>query len=298
MTQKFGRSFRLTIDCKDGKGPILITMPFTIRFWIERSTLSDLNTMSIDIYNLSADNRARIFQDSWIPGLDPTLPKDTPPGRTITVELGYQNLYRVFYGTIQQASTARQGTNLITRIDAMDLRYDISATQTYQTLESGQSVANVIKFLISQFPTLQLGGVGDYPEIIQRPVTLSGPTWDLLRRYSGGNVYIDNGKIYVLRDNEVLVGQSPVINDSTGLLETPRRTQGQLQIVSLLEPGIDLFKEIILSSSVNPVFNGKYKVIGLRHEGVISGAVNGRCTTMMTLNAPAPFKGFKEVTGT
>lgn len=297
MTQKFGRSFRITIDPKDGGDPIVVTMPFTMRFWLQRMALSDLNTLSLDIYNLSATNRARIYQDAWVLGTDPSLSSDSAPGRTVTVELGYQNLYRVFSGIIQEASTAREGTDLITRIEALDGKFDIAATQTYQTLESGQSVANVIKYLIGQFPTLTLGAVGDFPTILNRPVALNGPTWDLLQKYSEGNVYIDNGKIYVLRDNETLQAASLLINDATGLLETPRRAESTLTVTTLLEPGVEMFQSITLQSSVNPVYNGDYKVIGVRHEGVISGAVNGRAVTTLTLNAPQKFGQFKPVAG-
>lgn len=298
MTQKFGRNFRITIDPKDGKPPILITMPFTIRFWLQRMALADLNTMSLDIYNLSKANRDRIYQDQWIPGIDPTLQTDTVPGRTITVELGYQNLYRVFTGVIQEASTAREGTELITRIEALDGRFSIANTQTYQTLESGQSIANVLQALINEFsPNLTLGAIGDFPTVLNRSVTLNGPTWDLLEKYSDNNVYIDNGKIYVLRDNEVLSGQISTINDSTGLLETPRRADGQLIVTSLLEPSIEMFTQVNIQSSVNTLYNGQYRVSGVRHEGTISGAVGGRCTTTLTLIAAQKFGGFKSVAG-
>lgn len=299
MTQKFGRNYRVTIDPKDGGPKILVTLGqgFTMRFFVQRTAFGDLNHASIELYNLGPDNRARIFQDSWIPGLNPANTNDTVPGRTITVELGYQNLYQVFTGIIQQASTQREGTNLITSIDAMDSRFDIAASQTYQTLESGQSVGSVIQFLVGQFPTLTLGGMGSWPDIIQRPVALNGPTWDLLKRYSSSNVYIDNSKIYVLRNNETLKNQVQTINDSTGLLQTPRRTEGQLQVVTLMEPGLEMFQQVNLQSSVNPVFNGQYKIIGLTHQGIISPVENGRCTTSLSLNAPAPFQGFKEVQG-
>lgn len=292
---KFGRNFRVTIDPKDGKPPIIVTMPFTIRFWVKRMALSDMNTLSLDIYNLSEANRARIYQDNWQYGLDPAINTDTAPGRNVTFELGYSNLYRVFSGVIQEASSAREGVDLVTRIEAWDNKYDIAATQTFQTLESGQSIASILSFLIGQFPTLKPGAVGNYPDKLSRAVVLNGSTWDLLKKYSNDQVYIDNGKVYVLQDAEVIGPKIYTVNDGTGLLETPRRREGTLTATMLLESGIDMFTRVNLESSVNKIYNGQYKVIGVCHEGVVSAAVNGPARSTLTLLAPGKFKNFVEV---
>ena len=289
MTQKFGRNFRITIDPKDGGAPIIVTMPFTIRFWIQRSATSDTNPLSLDIYNLSAANRSRLYQDAWN--------QDTNAIKTIVVEMGYSTLYRVFSGVIHEMNSSREGVDIVTRIEAYDNGSDIATTKTFQTLESGQSIAAILGFLIGQFPNLTQGAIGNFPQIMQRPVTLNGSTWDLLKTYSNNKVYIDNGKIYVLNDNEVVGAQTYTVNSDTGLLETPRRAEGTLSISMLLETGIDLFTQVKLESSINKLYNETYKVIGIRHEGTISGAVNGRAVTTLTLNRPGKFGGFTQVTG-
>lgn len=285
MTQKFGRNFRLTINPADGGAPILITMPFTIQFWLQRNTLSDLNRLSIDIYNLSESNRNRIFQDRF----------DLTENKTIAFEAGYSTLYQIFQGRIFEASTARSGTNLITRLEARDGLYDITQSQTFQTLQSGQTLASVIRYLSSQFPTLSIGAIGAFPQSFNRPVVLNGCTWDLLKQYSNSQVYIDNGKIYVLTDSEVTIQNAYTINDSTGLLDTPRRDEGFLTVTTLLEAGINMGQLVNLASTVQPVYNGQYKVIGINHSGMISGAVNGDCRTVLSLLAPGKFKQFSQV---
>ena len=285
MTQKFGRNFRLTIDPADGGGPILITMPFTIQFWLQRNTLSDLNRLSIDIYNLSQSNRDRIFQDRF----------DLTENKTIAFEAGYSTLYQIFQGRIFEASTARSGTNLITRIEARDGLYDIAQSQTFQTLQGGQTLASVLRYLASQFPTLGVGAIGSFPQPFQRPVVLNGCTWDLLKQYSDSQVYIDSGKIYVLTDSEATSQNIYNINDSTGLLDTPRRDEGFLTVTTLLDAGINMAQLVNLASTVQPVYNGQYKVIGINHAGMISGAVNGDCRTVLSLQAPGKFKQFTQV---
>ena len=300
MSKKFGRNYIVTIDPKDGQPPLKITMPLTIRFWIQRTALSSQNTLTLDIFNLSETNRTRLYQDNWIPGLDPTLTKETTPGRTIKVEMGYDTLYQVFNGTIQEASNAREGTNIVTRIEAWDNKFDIAATQTFQTLSANQTVGQVLGYLIGQFPNLKQGAIGSFPTVMPRPVALAGSTWDLIKKYSNNNVFIDNGKVYCLAPSEVVQGTPYEINSSTGLLETPRRMDNTLLVTMLLETGITMATQVKLESSIAKVYNSQnslYKVIGIRHDGIISGAVNGRAITTLTLNAPNKFKGFSQVQG-
>lgn len=289
MTAKFGRAYRLVINPADGKPPILITLPFTVEFWLERNTLSDLNHLSIDIYNLSESNRARIFQDRFdLGGVAQQDGSEKP--KKIIFEAGYATLYRIYEGEIWEASSKRDGTNIITRIEARTGQFDVSRTQTFQTLQSGQTVGDVMKYLAGQFPNLKLGGIGEYNEKLNRPVALNGNTFDLLKTYSNGNVYIDNGRIYILKNSDVLDTIIPVISDSTGLLETPAREDTVLRISTLLETSINYLGWLYLESSIQKLYNGQYQVIGIQHQGTISNAVCGNARSNFTLLAKNRFK--------
>jgi len=285
MSIKLGRNYRITIDPADGGEVIVITMPFSIQFWMQRNTMSDLNRLSIDIFNLSESNRGRIFQDRF----------DLTQNKTIIFEAGYSTLYRIFSGRIYEANTSRSGTELITRIEARDGLYDVAASQTYQTLQGGQTLGQVLRFLAGQFSGLEIGAIGDFPEKLLRPVALDGATWDLLKRYSDNKVYIDSGKIYVLKPTEATDKEIYTIDDETGLLETPRRDEGFLSVTTLLETGIDMAQLVNLASSVQPIYNGQYRVIGINHSGMISGAVSGECRTTLSLLAPNKFGKFTQV---
>lgn len=270
--EKFGRSYRIVIDPKDGGDPIVIGLPLTVRFWIKRNTMASLNYLSVDIYNLGRDLRDRIFQDRF-----------EVRDRTITFEGGYDSLTVVFSGIIFEAGSAREGNNIITRIEARDGNFDVGSTQTYQAIEKGKTVKDVIEFLIGEFPTLERGEVGDFPEVLQRPVTLNGNTYDLLKKYSDGSVFIDNNRIFVLKNDEAIEGDIPVIDKSTGLLETPRRDDGFLSISTLFEPRITVGQVVDLESVIEPVYNGQYKVVGIMHQGIISEAVSGKCVSVFDL---------------
>jgi len=273
MTErKFGRSYRIVIDPKDGGEPIIISMPLTVQFWMKRNTMSSLNYLSVDIYNLGESLRDRIFQDRFV-----------VRDRTITFEGGYDSLSLMFKGIIFEASSARDGTNIITRIEARDGNFDVSTTKTFQTIEKGQTLKDVLEYLTGQFPTLERGAIGNYDEVLQRPVVLNGNTYDLLKKYSAGDVHVDNNKVFILKRSEGIEGEVPAINIDTGILETPRRDEGFLSVTTLFEPRISIDQIIDLESEIMPVYNGQYKVQGVLHQGIISEAVNGACRSTFDL---------------
>jgi hypothetical protein len=272
MSDKFGRSYRVVIDPLDGGDNIVVTMPLTINFDVRRSILDSFNTLDIDIYNLGKSARDRIFQDRF-----------NISGRKIRIEGGYDTLSVMFDGTISEASSARDGTNIITRISAFSGKFDVTETQTFTTIEAGATVSDVLKFLIGQFPTLEMGAVGDFSEVIQRPTVLNGNTYDLIRKYSDNQVFIDNNRVYVLKRYETNNEDVFLINSQTGLLETPRRDDAYLTTTTLFEPRINIGQRVELNSEILPVYNGQYKIVGIHHQGMISEAVGGNCRTVLQL---------------
>ena len=266
---KFQRSYRIEIDLGNGAQPIIIVPPITIKFTVSRRYQSSLNTLELSIYNLGKNLRDAIFQDFF----------DDRTRKTIRFFGGYDNLSLLYEGSIFEAYPMRQGVDVIVNISAKAGLWDIQNTETYQTLEKGQTVGDVLNFLISQFTDLEKGAVGEFNDVLQRPVVLNGSTYELLKKYSDGRVFIDNNKIYVLQPNEVIEGEIPVVGKSSGLLETPRRTQGIIQAMSLFDTRLQINQLAELRSEISPVLNGQYPIIGLVHQGTISGAVGGDCTT-------------------
>lgn len=285
MTQKFMRNYRLTVTPKGG-APIIITMPITINFTLLRNITSLMNSIELQAFNLSLSNRSQIFQD-WYSFGDPAVEQNN-----FVLEAGYgQTLYQIFTGVYRKASSAREGTNIVTRMAAFANNTDIVSTQIYQTVKAGQTLAQILQTLIGQFPNLTLGNSLNYPTVFSRPVVLNGNVFDLLKQYSGNSVFVDNGKVYILRDGEAL-NNTFLIDDETGILETPRREQGALYLTLLFEPGIQCGQIVQVKSTVQPNFNGLYRVNAITHRGMISGALCGRLVTVLELLAPNQFNGF------
>lgn len=286
MSAKFGRNYRLTINPADGGPVIVLGMPLTVRFTVQRTALASLNTMKVDIYNLSQNLRNRIFKDQYLPSTK----------ETIALEIGYDTLNTVFTGWAMEANSYRDGSDIITSITAIDGTSDVNTTQIYQTYTGGKTMADLFKFLIGQFPNLSLGAVGDFGPAPLRPVSLNGNVWALLKKYSGNKCFIDLGKVYVLQYNEIVPGQLPEISVDSGLLETPRRDDSWLTVTTMMEPRVKVKQSIDLKSVIYPGYNGKYEVQSVFHQGVISAAVGGACrSTFGLLLGDKVFGGYKTV---
>lgn len=257
----------------DGSGAIVIEPPFTLQFNLIRSTQATLNTADITIYNLSQRTRDRIYQDRF----------DFSAYRKVILEAGYDTLSTVFIGSLFEAYSVRQGADIITNINSRDGGFDVVGTKTYRTIQAGATNAEVVDGLVNDFPNLQLGAVGNFDQTFKRPVVLNGNTYDLVKRYTGGNVYVDLEKVYALQQNEFIDGDLPVINAASGLLETPRRDDAFLTVTTLFEPRVIMGQQVRLESLVLPQYNGNYKVIAVHHQGIISEAEGGSCTSRFNL---------------
>jgi hypothetical protein len=303
MTQKFGRNYRLTIDVKDGLGLIVIEPPLTMRFWVRRDILSSVNNASIDVYNLSLANRRRIFQDRN--NLGPANPDATdangkPTGRrSAKLEVGYGGLiYTVWQGDIWTASSAREGVDIVTRIESLTGIYDLAASQINLSLPAGTTLTQAFQQLAGQMPNTKIGYISNFPQTFGKAVVLNGKPWDLIQQYAQGiaHAYIDNDKIFIMSTGiapgsklDVIASsaqQIPVFNADTGLLETPRREQALISITTLLEANVQINSVIQINSVVEPAFDGQYSVVGLQHSGTISGAVNGDARSIFFLLRP------------
>jgi hypothetical protein len=266
---KFGRNYILTVETQNND-LLIIQPPFTIEFDITRNILTSANVCSIRIYNLSQNNRNKIRFNIMDIGLF----------RSVQLQAGYgPNLPIIFSGNITQAWSVRESVNFITAIECFDGGFAFANGQTNTVFPSGTSQQDVIATLAGSLPHASLGVIGNYPGSLSRGASYSGNTADILRDITGGGVFIDNGKVFCLGDSECREGEMLLINSSSGLLGTPVREQTILTFDMIFEPRLTVAQKIQLQSATAQNFNGFYKIISLKHRGMISQAVCGDAIT-------------------
>lgn len=208
--------------------------------------------------------------------------------REVTLDAGYgtENLATLFKGTIQQAWSVRQGVDFITEIVCSGAAFAIVNSTTSQTFSKGTPADLILKNLIGKLPNVSEGVIGPSfrgQAITGRGSTYEGSTTDILSQITGGGFFIDNGKAYVLADNEAIEGDIVVITSASGLLNTPIREQNFLHFDMLFEPRLLMGQVVQLDSITAKNFNGTYKVISIQHKGTISTSVCGNAITTVGL---------------
>lgn len=298
MSEKFQRKYVLEIEGNNGNF-YTVSDPFTLEFTVSRNLLSSVNTGYFRIYNLKKDIRNNIYHDVY----------DVAHPRKINCRAGYENtvLAEIFSGKIKQAKSFRDegATNFITEIECYDDTIQATAFSDF-TLEPSEQVTvdqeMVINRLISDLEIhgLKRGAVSDFSSGKRhyRGRTISGSTWEALQIESEADCFIDNGRIHILKTNDVFEGDLSVISSVTGLLSSPKKSDFLLSLELLFEPGLKVGQQvfihsdslelinresIVAGSAIRPPTNGVYKVIGLEHYGTISGAVGGKCKTTVSL---------------
>jgi hypothetical protein len=282
---KFQRTWTAVIAGADNQ-QITVAYPLTIMFHVSRNTLASANTGNFRLYNLSEKNRMLILKDRWDPEIY----------RQIIVYAGYQSepkLPVIFQGNILSAQSYREGVDWITEIEALDGGFGIINGQVSTTLPEGWNFREIFNSTVQTMKNVTRGAVGDFGANNSRGVTLMGNSWDVLNKaVQDGDAFIDNEQVNVLRNGEYRMesGLVTTINADSGLLGTPRRYDKTLQISVLFEPRMVVGQKIELES-LETVFNGVYKIIGIAHRATISEAIGGDAVTTITVFRDSLLRG-------
>ena len=256
----------------------------TINLDVNRNTFAASNECHLQIYNLSRSHRQVMYHDRY------------RPDKVVWLEImaGYgQNLSLIFRGKVLQSYSYMQGNDMITDIQAIDagfmdyIKDGRHVNYTSMTLEAGTSKNEAIKRIQADMEEgTQIGAIGDIgKETYKTPVSFLGNAFFTLDTITGGHVYVDMGKINVLSNKEALdIGKVPLISAETGLLGTPMRRDGQLEVDILFEPSY-VVGQLVEMQTITGVdqFNGLFKVIGIHHTGTISAASCGTLKTRLNL---------------
>lgn len=274
---KFQRNYKLvyTAPATDTEDVIDIEIkyPLTIEFDIKRNTFAQSNTAKFKIYNLGASTRNQIYQDKYY------------INRLCFVEFyaGYgDNMPLIFKGKVMEAYYNDEGTEIVTNIKCLD--NDIIQSYTNATFEAGTPKKDVLTIISKDMKNCRLVNVGSLEGNLQTPLVVNDFSFVAINKLTGGHVFIDNGVINMLQDNEVLKDVViPKLSDESGLLRSPTRAGTQVEVDCIFSPEIIVGQLVEIESKKAPIYNGQFKVVGIHHQGTISGTVCGEVKTTLDL---------------
>lgn len=291
MLTKFQRNFSLEVQGNDNQVHIF-NYPLTLELQIKRDVLASANTATFRVYNLGSSTRNLIYKDQFSQSLS---------FRSLVLKAGYgDTLPIVFNGNVKMAQSFRQekSVNFITEIQGFDYgwvmtnaqsAFNLIPTANTPTIDQKLVINRLIKDLQGSAPgsTLGVGAVSNqFTKKYVRGLSIAGPTWQKLQDITENNAYIDNGKVFCLFENDVFDGDLTLIDSTTGLLGTPKKADRRITVETIFEPRLQVGQQVQLNSRSLTQFNGNYKVVGIEHQGTISGAVGGELKTIVSLLLP------------
>lgn len=266
-------AYRLTVIV-DGEAKV-VGYPLTCEFNISRNTSAQANSATFNIYNLapSTRNSEHFFEDRLY---------NKNKIKFIKFEAGYEGKFTLlFKGQIMEAYSKSQGVDIITSIQAND--WGTYGDYLAVTFEEGTNKKDAFVQMANQAKNLTLGEVGTIEGTFKTPTTFVGTPMDCLNQLTGGNTFIDNSEIKYLPSNECIEENVYIITSQSGLLGTPERKGQGLSVTTIFNPNIKVGQLVEIRSSTQQKYNDTYKVMGLSHQGVISGALGGQRTTTFDL---------------
>lgn len=281
MAVRFGLTYELRIEDAEGS-IIIIRPPLSIEFDIYRNLFSSINICMIRIYNLAESTRNKLrFSISNVGTF-----------RSIELAAGYESsgnsLTSIFSGNITQAYSARQRVDYLTQIDCRAGGFALANSTISRTYGAGTSKKDIVRDIISSLPKIAPGAIGNFNESLSRSNSYFGSSVSILQELTGGCFFIDNGYGHAIRNDEYIDKGTPlIITPASGLLETPILEQYTVRFDMIFEPAmgpgelikIDSSESFFNNSGTRKTYDGEYKILGVRHKGMIGGRSSKVVTT-------------------
>ena len=255
-----------------------VSYPLTCEFNIDRSSFSEAKRCTINIYNLAPSTRlSEHFRHDAI--------LDEGKVKIVEFSAGYNNdIVTCFRGIIIEAYSDRRGTDVITTIQAMDegvssvnkQLMSITFKKGTTFVEAFDNISNTLKYVQ---PTIR----GVLEGVFKTDTTFYGTPLQILNQITNNHTFIDNSEIITLNDNECLAIEPLLLSAQTGLLEVPKARNFWITARMIFNPHLKVGQRVELKTTFLNTYNGIYKVYGINHQGIISGAVGGQRITTVNL---------------
>ena len=254
---RFMRDYELIIKTNTGEA-IVIRPPIRIQFDSVKSVDAGLNSCRVRIYNLSKDKRKKLVKDDT----------DTKTKLEFLLKAGYNKIETLFKGFILECFSEKSGADIVTTAVSMDGLVDAQGSYTSTTVKKGDAINVILK----DMPNTTRARISERP-VVNRAKVLVGNSLKLVENNlkDDETYYIDEGKLYIIKQNEVVSDIIPLVNASTGLLNTPIKKKYEVTFNTLLNPTIRIGCQVKLESIYAENLNGTYKVLTITYRGDSNG---------------------------
>lgn len=221
MPLQYKRKYELIIGADAG----VKLSDLRVKFEVTKDLTGYPNLAKIQIFNLSANTRARI-KDEF---------------DKVIFNAGYEgNVRLLFKGQIRNVTHLKQGVDYITTIYAHDGARDFDTAKVNVTFKEGTKVEQIVEHVIGSFKDVSHGvieGISGLGERLQG-VTLSGSSKDVMDQLAEENNFewnINNEAINVIPKNETM-DKTFLISSATGMIGSPTVTEIGADVNMLLNP--------------------------------------------------------------
>ncbi len=255
---RFNREFELIIGENDLA--VVVRPPLRVSFSCKKSIRGGLNKLSLKIYNLKESNRLKLVKD-----------EEENKRIPLIFSVGYEeNLETIFRGTVHKGENARVGNDYVTTLECLDGGYDFIYSFTAKTVTTGSIVVSTI---LNDMKNTGAGKITTSKNIT-RPKVLVGNSAKLIEQQlnDGETWFIDDEKLNIIKDGEVVSSFAPVVSSETGMKNTPQRKNQLITAATLMNPSVKIGGLFTVRSKISPHLDGLYKAQSMEYVGDNYGA--------------------------
>lgn len=253
--QQYGRQYILTIG--NSKESIQINN-LHIAFNISHTHDKTPNKATIRAWNLNPSHRRQVTAGEF---------------KQVALAVGYGSLEncRVLYaGQITKSAVIREGLDFIVELTCDDGATAYREAFINVTLAAGSTHTDLISHCSGAMSDVTPGNVGLPSDVTYRRARVCyGSARHVLSQvadHHGADWMIQNGELHILHPDYCLPGDGVLLNESSGMLGSPKPTDRGLEVSCLLRPEIIVGSLVRIESIVSDN-NGDYKVVAVQSQG-------------------------------
>lgn len=239
-------------------------------FTVQKNTMGSVNSSQIVIYNLSQKTRQIIAKS----------------GTNIILQAGYKQgnltLQTIAKGSVSNTISERQGGDIITTINALDGAQGTAIGRFSNSYKGQIELSKIVEDVARKIPGVQVSKneIKLTDKMGKKGATFTGRCTHILDRLSrhwGFSWSIQNGVFKALPDESTSGNLFEISTKLGNLIHTTPRIDNVLQVVtgveinSVLDPRIQPYDQVKLTSSVSPSLDGTYQITNLTHSGDTHG---------------------------